>query len=305
MTSPDASLPVERYAVIGHPIAHSRSPAIHAMFAEALGHAVQYERILAPLDGFDDAIDRFFAEGGKGLNVTVPFKLQAWQRAQRRTARAAAAGALNTLWIQDGELRGDNTDGVGLVRDLSTNLGLTIAGRRVLVVGAGGAARGVLQPLLQAAPSALVIVNRTLERAQVLAALARELAQNPVHSLAASREGRGRHCTIEATDFMAVPDDFDIIINATSAGLSGEVPPLPAHVFGADAFAYDMMYGSKPTWFMDYAVTLGARGTADGLGMLVEQAAESFLDWRGLRPNTLPVIAAMRERIRNESHQAL
>lgn len=298
MTLPDASV-IDRYAVIGNPIAHSRSPGIHAMFAQSLGHALTYERILAPLDGFDAAIDAFFSDGGKGLNVTVPFKREAWLRAQQRTPRAQAAGALNTMWMRDGVLHGDNTDGVGLVRDLVNNLGLRISGARVLIVGAGGAARGVLQPLMEAGPVALVIVNRTRARAEELATLARSF------QLSETRARSAMPCEIGATDFMALPDNFDLVINATSAGLTGEIPPLPAHIFGPDAFAYDMMYGSKPTLFMDYALALGAQSAADGLGMLVEQAAESFHDWRGVRPKTASVIEAMRERIRTESHQAM
>jgi shikimate dehydrogenase len=297
MTQPAPSQ-LDRYAVVGNPIAHSRSPGIHALFAQSLGHALTYERILAPLDGFDATIDAFFAQGGKGLNVTVPFKREAWLRAQHRSPRAESAGALNTLWMHDGILHGDNTDGVGLVRDLVDNLGLNLTGARILLVGAGGAARGVLRPLIAAAPKALVIVNRTRGRADELARLARSF-------VASAARGAAEMCEIDSADFMLLPDNFDLVINATSASLGGEIPPLPSHVFGPHSFAYDMMYGSKPTLFMDYVLALGARATADGLGMLVEQAAESFLDWRGVRPQTAPVIEAMRERIRTEAHPAL
>ncbi len=277
----------DRYAVIGNPIAHSKSPIIHALFAEQTGEALVYERILAPVDQFAPTVRAFFARGGKGLNVTVPFKLEAFLLAERRTPRAESAGAVNTLWRQDGALWGDNTDGVGLVRDLTQNLDLAIDGKRVLLVGAGGAARGVLRPLLEAEPAELVIVNRTRTRADELA-----------------EQGAVFGCT-RAVDFMHVDGQFDLVVNATSASLAGDIPPLPAHVFAPGACAYDMMYADKPTLFMEYALTIGAACAADGLGMLVEQAGESFFVWRGKRPQTAHVIEELRHRVRAEGHRAL
>lgn len=277
----------DQYAVVGNPIAHSKSPIIHAMFAEQTGAALIYERMLAPVDQFAPTVRAFFARGGKGLNVTVPFKLEAFLLSVRHTPRAESAGAVNTLWMRDGQLWGDNTDGVGLVRDLTRNLGVAIEGRRVLLVGAGGAARGVLRPLLEAEPDELVIVNRTRLRAD-------ELAEQ------GAAIGRTR-----AVDFMHIDGQFDLVINATSASLAGDIPPLPAHVFAPQACAYDMMYADKPTLFMEYAQTIGAARASDGLGMLVEQAAESFFVWRGVYPATAHVIEELRHRVRAEGHRAL
>jgi len=277
----------DHYAVVGNPIAHSKSPIIHAMFAEQTGAALVYERILAPVDQFSPTVRAFFARGGKGLNVTVPFKLEAFTLSMRHTPRAESAGAVNTMWMRDGQLWGDNTDGVGLVRDLTRNLGVTIEGKRVLLVGAGGAARGVLRPLLEAEPAELVIVNRTRLRAD-------ELAEQ------GAAIGRTR-----AVDFMHIDGRFDLVINATSASLAGDIPPLPAQVFAPGACAYDMMYADKPTLFMEYAQTIGAALASDGLGMLVEQAAESFFVWRGAHPATAHVIEELRHRVRAEGHRAL
>jgi shikimate dehydrogenase len=265
----------DRYAVFGNPIAHSQSPRIHAEFARQTGQDLSYEAILAPLDGFPPAVQAFRAAGGRGANVTVPFKEQAFELAGRRTDRAEAAGAVNTLKFEGQEILGDNTDGVGLVADLTRNLGLGLAGQRILLLGAGGAARGVVLPLLGEAPAKLYIANRTADKA---AELAKRFQQaGPV-------EGGG---------FGALPGrQFDLVINATAASLAGELPPLPNDVFAAGALAYDMMYG-KETPFMAFARARGAR-VADGLGMLVEQAAEAFLLWRGVRPETAPVIALLR-----------
>lgn len=267
-----------RYAVVGNPIGHSLSPAIHTRFAEQTGEAVRYERIEAPLEGFEVTVRAFFSEGGGGLNVTVPFKQQAWELAEEHTQRAAGAGAVNTLW-QDarGRLHGDNTDGAGLVRDLVTNNGVQLDGARVLILGAGGAVRGVLTPLLEAGPQQVVIANRTLEKARGLC------------------EHFADQGNLEASTFEALKGPFDVIINGTSASLQGELPPLADTLVGGSTVCYDMMYGSETTAFNAWAGERGAARTLDGLGMLVEQAAESFLQWRGVRPDTAPVIAALRD----------
>ena len=262
----------DRYAVFGHPIAHSKSPQIHAAFARQTGQDMTYEAILAPLEGFGARIADFIAAGGRGANVTVPFKEQACQLAARLSPRAERAGAVNTLSFDDGTIIGDNTDGAGLVADLTHNLGRDIAGRRILLLGAGGAARGVIAPLLDQQPATLVIANRTVSRAQ-------ELADLFGHGVAA--------CGFENTG-----GPFDIVINATAASLAGELPPLSPHIFTPATLAYDMMYG-RDTPFLGFARRHGAV-TADGLGMLVEQAAEAFRLWRGVRPDTAPVIAALR-----------
>ena len=277
----------DRYAVFGHPVTHSKSPLIHAEFARQTGQALVYEAIDAPLDGFPAAVAAFRAAGGRGGNVTVPFKFEAYALADERSERAEAARAVNTLTFADGRIRGDNTDGVGLVRDISVNLGVGIEGKRVLMVGAGGAAFGVLKPLLDAAPARLVIANRTLVKAEEAADI---LSRIP------ARAGQRPNTLVEVTAkrFEALPgESFDIVINATSAGLKGESLPLPAGLFAPDALAYDMMYG-RETPFMAFAREQGAR-VADGLGMLVEQAAESFHVWRGVRPDTAPVIRLLRE----------
>jgi shikimate dehydrogenase len=261
----------DRYAVFGHPIAHSKSPQIHAAFARQTGQDMTYEAILAPLDGFADGVTAFIAAGGRGANVTVPFKEQAFRLADRLSPRAQRAGAVNTL-VFDGGILGDNTDGAGLVADLTRNLNRALAGQRILLLGAGGAARGVIEPLLEQHPAALVIANRTVSRAQDLADLF----------------GHG----IRACGFDDAGGPFDVVINATAASLTGELPALPSAVFTANTLAYDMMYG-RDTPFLSFARRHGA-ATADGLGMLVEQAAEAFCVWRGVRPDTAPVIASLR-----------
>ena len=268
----------DRYAVIGNPVAHSRSPRIHQMFAQMTDQHLSYDTLLAPLAGFDQAIDTFFAQGGKGLNVTVPFKLEAFRRAQGRlSARAAAAGAVNTLWLEAGELHGCNTDGVGLMRDLA-RLGVAFTGARILLVGAGGAARGALGPLLESKCSHIRVVNRTASRAL-------ELAQ-AFASGSTTLDAGG----LEAAGGSAA---WDLVINATASGLSDAAPDLPSGIYAPSALAYDMVYGARPTAFMAQAAAQGAR-TADGLGMLVAQAAESFHIWRGILPDTAPVLAALR-----------
>ncbi|MBS0329523.1 MAG: shikimate dehydrogenase [Proteobacteria bacterium] len=262
----------DRYAVFGHPIAHSKSPQIHTAFARQTGQDMTYEAILAPLDGFADSVAAFIAAGGRGANITVPFKEEAFRLASRLSPRAQRAGAVNTLNFDADGILGDNTDGAGLVADLTRNLHCTIVGKRVLLLGAGGAARGVIEPLLDQQPAELVIANRTVSRAEELAELF----------------GRG----VRACGFDAANTPFDLVINATAASLAGDLPPLSPRVFTPDTMAYDMMYG-RDTPFLDFARTHGAR-TADGLGMLVEQAAEAFHLWRGVRPDTAPVIAALR-----------
>ncbi len=276
MTSPDTA---DRYAVMGNPIAHSKSPFIHARFAEQTGQRVRYDAILVELDGFAAAVAAFHATGGRGLNVTVPFKQEAWTLAMQRTPRAKRAGAVNTLWWDEADvLHGDTTDGVGLVRDLRDNHRLHLADKRILLLGAGGAVRGVLEPLLEQRPAALVIANRTASKAVELAEDFQALG--PVTG-----------CGFDA---LADLPPFDLVINGTAAGLSGEVPPIPARVFAANAWAYDMMYAQEPTTFVRWSLAHGATHACDGLGMLVEQAAESFSIWRGIRPATGPVIAQLR-----------
>lgn len=270
----------DRYVVIGNPIAHSKSPQIHALFAQQSGHTISYERMLVPLDAFDQAVNEFIAAGGRGANVTVPFKLDAFRFANQLSPRAQAAGAANTLRFEAGEIFGDNTDGVGLVRDIRDNAGVSIRGQRVLLLGAGGAARGVIQPLLAEAPAELVIANRTPERAQALAV--QFAAESPV--------------AIQACSFTALDNRFDIVINATSASLTSELPAVPVKLFATASFVYDMMYAATPTPFMQLAAKQGA-ATRDGLGMLVEQAAESFFIWRGVRPETAPVHQWLREQL--------
>jgi shikimate dehydrogenase len=261
----------ERYAVIGHPVAHSKSPLIHAEFARATGQDIEYRRIEAPLDGFRRAVDEFRAAGGKGLNVTLPFKHEAFQYCGQTSERARVAQAVNTLVFQE-PVFGDNTDGIGLVRDLSRNLHFDLRSSRTLLMGAGGAAQGVAGALREAGVAQLVIVNRTVPRAQALAA----------------RFPGTRGCGYEDLG----DESFGLIINATSASLLDAAPPLPASAFGRGALAYDMVYG-RETPFLAAARALGAR-TSDGLGMLVEQAAESFFVWRGVRADTAPVLRKLR-----------
>jgi len=275
----------DRYAVFGNPIGHSKSPRIHALFAAQTGQDISYQAILAERDGFAAAVNAFIAAGeglARGANVTVPFKEEAFRLATRRTPRAEAAGAVNTLSFEGDAIVGDNTDGAGLVRDLKNNLGCDPAGRRILLLGAGGAARGVILPLLLEGPAELVIANRTEETA---ARLALEFARVPGCAVDVKPDGMG---------FAGLARrKFDLVINATSAGLSGGVLPLPTCVFAPRCVAYEMVY-ARETPFMSQARAAGAR-VADGLGMLVEQAAEAFFIWRGVRPRTAPILAAIRE----------
>jgi shikimate dehydrogenase len=271
--------------VIGNPIAHSRSPEIHAMFAAQTGQAIDYGRLLAPIDGFAAAVDAFRAEGGAGLNVTLPFKPEAFAYATRRTPRATVAGAVNTLAFDGDDVLGDNTDGPGLVADIERRVGLRLAGARLLLLGAGGAARGVVQPLLEAGVERLAIANRTVDRAL---ALRDEVAArlDPAHA-----------ARLWAGGFDDVDQGHDAIVNATAAGLADAAPVLPARAWRGVRLALDMVYGAKPTAFMRAAVDAGAARVEDGLGMLVGQAAESFALWRGVRPDTAPVLAALRARL--------
>lgn len=265
----------DRYVVIGNPVAHSKSPEIHARFATQTNQQLVYERLLAPLDGFASTVHALISQGGKGANVTVPFKLEAHALATVLTERASAAGAVNTLKFDDGVILGDNTDGIGLVADIVQNAGVSIRNKRVLLLGAGGAARGVMLPVLNEQPAELVIANRTVSKAAELAEQFR---------------ARGN---VRASDFALVQEEFDLVINATSASLDSELPPVASSVFGPRTLAYDMMYGKQPTVFMRFAAQCGA-SVRDGLGMLVEQAAESFYVWRGVRPETAPVFAELR-----------
>jgi shikimate dehydrogenase len=269
----------DRYAVFGNPIKHSKSPAIHALFAQQCAQPMVYRAVKVELDGFVRAATHFFDEGGAGLNVTVPFKQESFKFAQRLSARAQRAGAVNTLTrAQDGAIEGDNTDGIGLIRDLIANLGWKVQGLRVLLLGAGGAARGVLEPLLRERPQELLIINRTAARATQLAQEFSDLGplQGGGYDLIGERQ-------------------FELVINATSAGLSGAVPELPGSVLTERSCCYDMVYGAEPTPFMRWAAHHAAWAVADGLGMLVEQAAESFYLWRQERPATVPVINHLRE----------
>src|SRR4051812_27170857 len=267
----------DRYAVVGNPVAHSKSPEIHAAFARQTGQDIQYTKLLAPPDGFTSTIEAFRAEGGQGVNVTVPFKLEAFALADEISQSARDARAANLLQFEGRRIRADNTDGIGLLRDIVHNLGFKIADKRVLLMGAGGAARGVLAPLLEYGPRILTIANRTVDKALHLAETFRHLpaAASSVLSGVGYGELSGHH--------------FDLVINATSSGLRGELAPLPAELFAPGALAYDMMYGKSLTPFKKFAAIHGAN-YSDGLGMLVEQAAESFLRWRGVRPQTAPVI---------------
>ncbi|MEM1112886.1 MAG: shikimate dehydrogenase [Pseudomonadota bacterium] len=267
-----------RYAVFGNPIKHSRSPAIHAAFASQCAQDLQYRAVKVELEQFAAAAGRFFGDGGAGLNVTVPFKGDAFDFADERTERAERAGAVNTLVRrEDGSVLGDTTDGVGIVRDMIVNLGWTVRDQRLLIVGAGGAVRGVLESLLREKPRELLIVNRTADKAAALAERFAGLGR---------LEGGGM-------DLLA-GRDFDLLINASSAGLSGEAPALSGDILTERSCCYDMIYGADPTPFMRWAAHHAAWAVADGLGMLVEQAAESFYLWRGLRPETRPVINEQR-----------
>jgi shikimate dehydrogenase len=274
----------DKYAVFGNPIDHSKSPEIHRQFAEETCQALSYEKQLVDPQGFEAAADAFFDGGGKGLNITVPFKQDAYAYVARTTPRARRAGAVNTLSKEDdGTILGDTTDGVGLVTDIKHNLGWQIRHKKVLILGAGGAVRGVLEPLLEEQPQHIIIANRTVDKALQLAKGFAEF-------------GYLLGCGFDMLD----EQQFDVIINGTSASLQGELPPLPECLINADGstVCYDMLYGAEPTPFMQWASKRGAK-VSDGLGMLVGQAAESFVLWRGVRPQTAPVISSLRAKLAN------
>ena len=276
----DFDLRKDIYAVMGNPVSHSKSPRIHSLFAEQTSQVLEYTAIQVDRGGFEQAVDHFDAAGGKGLNITVPFKEEAWRLVTQRSERAELAGAVNTIKFEGKNLIGDNTDGLGLVNDLLQNHQCVLAGKRILLMGAGGAARGVIAPLLAQQPACLVIGNRTVDKARSLADLFHGLGK------------------ISGSGYAELAgQQFDIIINATAASLQGEVPPLPDDVLAANGFCYDMMYGAKPTAFMQWAQQHGADKIVDGLGMLVEQAAEAFYIWRGVRPDTHAVIKQLREEL--------
>ena len=272
---------MDRYAVFGNPIGHSKSPLIHQHFAEQTAQRLAYDKQLVDLEHFSEAANAFFAAKGKGLNITVPFKLDAYAYADQLTERAKQAGAVNTLAIcQDGKILGENTDGIGMLQDIVVNLGWQLKSKKILLLGAGGAVRGVLGPLLSTEPESIVIANRTPEKALRLAE---------------------RFCTdgnIQGCGFDALnKQQYDIVINGTAASLSGDLPPLPAGLLSSTACCYDMMYGAEPSVFMNWARQHGAVEVADGLGMLVEQAAQSFELWRGVRPDTAKVMTLLRRQL--------
>lgn len=269
---------IEKYAVIGHPIEHSKSPLIHQAFARQFNKAIVYEKVLSPLDGFDATLQRLRAEGYVGANVTVPFKFEAFNACDTLSARAQAAGAVNTLTFKGEAIVGDNTDGCGLVNDILTHHHTLLAGKKVLLLGAGGAAQGVVLPLLEQKPLQLTLANRSVDKVQIMA----DRFASAAH-----------HTTLQVRTFADVSEAYDVIVNATSAGLSDSPLALPTDIFQAETLAYDMMYG-RETPFMQQARGAGAR-VADGLGMLVEQAAEAFFLWHGVRPATAPVIQSMRQ----------
>lgn len=273
----DFAPPPPLYAVMGNPVDHSLSPQIHGMFAQQFSMPLDYRRIHVDVGGFKQAVDSFRAAGGQGVNVTVPFKLDAWELADRRTERAGVAGAANTLSFREDLIHADNTDGAGMVRDIAVNLVFDTADRSILIIGAGGAVRGVLGPLLEENPAALMIANRSVDKAEALAQLF---------------AGRAR---VETGGFEALKGrSFDLVINGTSASLKGDLPPLPRGLFNDGALAYDMMYNREGTPFLHWAAEHGAARCADGLGMLVEQAAESFHVWHGKHPDTAPVIEKLK-----------
>jgi shikimate dehydrogenase len=275
---------VDLYCVMGNPVAHSRSPAIHARFAELTGEHLAYERRLVALDGFAEGVRAFAAQGGRGCNVTVPFKIEAPLLATHCSERVQLAGAANTLAFRpDGSIHADNTDGLGLVADITRNAGVALQGRDVLLVGAGGAAAGVLGPLLQAGAHHIAIANRTVAKAQALVQSHQSLATQ-----------RGARLTASTLD--AVAGDFDVVINATASSLAGDAVPVTASVLRPGGLAYDMMYGPAAQGFLDWAAAHGAV-PRDGLGMLVEQAAEAFAFWRGVRPPSAQVLAELQTQL--------
>lgn len=270
---------IDRYAVFGNPIGHSKSPFIHTLFARQTNQPMTYTAELAPIDGFELAATEFFSQGGRGCNITVPFKEQAYQFAHRLTERAQLAGAVNTLKkLDDGEIIGDNTDGAGLVQDL-LQYQVPLKDARILLIGSGGAARGVVQPLLEQSPELLVITNRTFSKAEQLVSMFAEFGN------------------VVASEMNQLDQPFDVIINSTSASLSGELPAISPAIFSSTSTAYDMMYGKGKTTFNQWALDNGVAHAYDGLGMLVGQAAESFMLWRGLRPGTRQILRELRKNL--------
>lgn len=269
---------IDRYGVMGYPVSHSRSPVIHRLFALQTGQSMQYELLQVAPDKLETAIRQFQRTGGKGLNITVPHKVAAAKLVDHLSERASTAGAVNTIAFRGGEMRGDNTDGIGLLRDLQVNLGIELAGANILILGAGGATRGIVGPLLEMQPRCLRVANRTLDKAEQIAEKFAPLGK------------------VSVCRFNAVPvsDPYDLVINATSAGLQGSAPPYPAAAITAQkTFCYDLSYGLNPTPFSTWAREQGALRSVMGWGMLVEQAAESFHIWRGVRPDTAPVLKQM------------
>ncbi len=268
---------IDRYGVMGYPVSHSRSPVIHRLFALQTGQDMQYELLQVTPEKLETAVRQFQRTGGKGLNITVPHKNAVARLVDKTSERAATAGAVNTLSFRDGEIHGDNTDGIGLLRDLSVNLGVNLEGANILILGAGGATRGIVGPLLEMGPASLQIANRTLDKAQAIA------------------EHFARSGPVTACRFNVVPvsEPYDLIINATSAGLQGDTPPYPAAAITDQTYCYDLSYGLTATPFSVWARDNGAAHSVMGWGMLVEQAAESFHIWRGIRPNTAPVLKQM------------
>ena len=262
----------DRYAVVGNPVGHSKSPEIHTFFAQQTGQDIEYTRLLAPLNDFRTTVMRFAGEGGHGMNVTVPFKFEAFDLSSQLTLRAKMAGAVNTLRFDGSAIYGDNTDGAGLVADITQNAGLSLSGSRILLLGAGGAAYGVMLPLLERKPDFIHIANLDESKAQELA------------------DRFSAYGKIAVSSYGALRDRFDVVLNATSAGLQNAMPPVPSAVFGENTLALDLVYADNPTPFMTFANRHGAK-VRDGFGMLVEQAAESFFVWRGVRPDTKPVFA--------------
>jgi shikimate dehydrogenase len=271
------TMTIDRYGVMGYPVSHSRSPVIHRLFAMQTKQDIQYELLQVSPEKLETAVRQFQRTGGKGLNITVPHKSEVTKLVDQMSGAAATAGAVNTITFEDGETRGDNTDGIGLLRDLNVNLGIKLGGANILILGAGGSTRGIIGPLLDMQPGSLRIANRTLGRAQALV------------------DHFGKLGPVTACRFNVVPvsEPYDLIINATSAGLHGDTPPYPEAAISENTFCYDLSYGLNPTPFSIWAREHGAAKSVMGWGMLVEQAAESFYIWRGVRPDTAPVLKQM------------
>lgn len=274
----EATAVIDRYAVMGYPVAHSRSPVIHRLFAVQTGQNLQYELLEVAPDRLESAITQFARTGGRGLNITLPYKSEVTRFVDDMSERASTAGAINTLVFKDKEIYGDNTDGVGLIRDLKENLEIELEGANILILGAGGSTRGIISPLLEEKPESIVIANRTMDKATALAQIFS--AQGPVSAVSFKN--------------VRTPPEFDLVINATSAGVKGETPPYPEHAISDKTICYDLSYSMRATPFSSWAKEQGAAKSYMGWGMLVEQAAESFHIWRGVRPDTAPVLKQMK-----------